>query len=277
MRGGWMLVAAGVFLQARGVHGQELAPRNATDQAPAPAYQQSLGPYQRPAATDTAERTERPAWELAAPPSRHRHDGLYLRLAGGIGTGFDSSEGTGQLSRAGVAASGASGSVSGLTGATEIALGASPIAGLAMGGGIYTATITSPESDDVEFGGATGAGMRYGFTVTQLAMFAAFADVYPWPTQGFHVQGGAGLGTLVMGLGQPVAEGSAPTPILESHTGAGFGFMLGAGYEWWVSDEWSVGGLARLLYAWTSGSDRVGVAWSHQTGAVTLLLTATYH
>jgi len=250
-------------------------------EGPPPVYQPSYGPYHRPPVTDQGdEGKDRPAWELTAPPSRHRHDGLYLRFGGGIGSGFDSLEGSGTIGDGSVTASSATGSAGGFAGATEIAFGASPIAGLALGGGVYTGTIAAPESDDMQTGGASGATpLRYTFTVTQLAMFAAFADVYPWPSGGLHAQAGVGFATLVAGLGTPAsaaATGTLSSPQLESHTGTGFGFMVGAGYDWWVADEWSVGALARLLYAWTSGNDRDGVAWSHQTGALALLLTVTY-
>jgi hypothetical protein len=176
-------------------------------------------------------------------------------------------------------ASSTTGSAGGFAGATELAIGASPIPGWALGGGVYTTTIPSPSSDDLEFDVLPG-GQRYEFTLTQLALFAIFSDVYPMPDTGFHVQGGAGMAVLVMGLG--TSTGSLATsedrgPTTQAHTAVGPGMMLGLGYEWWIGNEWSLGALARFTYGWTSGDDGDGVSWDHQTGSMTLLAGFTYH
>jgi hypothetical protein len=265
-----------------------LAPPPAASQPPAqsgatPApFEQSLGPYQRPAPSGEDRGVERPDYMLVAPLSWRRHDGLYLRLAGGLGTGFDSLEGAGNLDGASLSASSTTGSAGGFAGATEVAIGASPIPGWALGAGIYTTTISSPSSDDLEFDVLPG-GQRYEFTLTQLALFAIFSDVYPMPDTGFHVQGGAGLAVLVMGLGTSESTAATPEgageglPTTQAHTALGPGMMLGVGYEWWIGNEWSLGALARFTYAWTSGDDGDGVSWEHQTGSMTLLAGFTYH
>jgi len=54
--------------------------------------------------------------------------------------------------------------------------------------------------------------------------------------------------------------------------------MLGAGYDWWVAEEWSLGVLARTTIAVLRGQDESDVRWLHV--AVTspgLLVTLTYH
>ncbi len=159
------------------------------------------------------------------------------------------------------------GRASGFAAATEIALGFTPFRGVVLGAGVYTATLPSASADGNDVGSGT-----FDFEVTQLALFSPLVDVYPWPTRGLHIQGGVGFATLVMGQAFPKSGQDA-----RAHTAVGPGIMLGVGNEWFVADEWSLGLLGRMLYAWTDGTDPENVSWQHHTFAPALLVTLTYH
>jgi len=160
-----------------------------------------------------------------------------------------------------------SGSGGGLGPVTELSLGYS-VYGLVLGVGAYTATIPSfdAETDDPETG-------KYAFNLTQLALFGPFADYYFDREGGLHVQAAPAVATLVAGSAEPEIAG----PQAQAHTAIGFGFMLGAGYEWWVDDQWSLGLIGRFTFGKTTGEDNRGVGWSHTSYAPALLLGATYH
>jgi hypothetical protein len=173
---------------------------------------------------------------VAAPdPTGRRHDGFYLRL--GLGAGLVRSEidfDTGTISEE-VRAGG--GGV-----ALEIALGGTVAPGLVIGGGIYSVSVArinwrSPavreRSDD---GGDEIDGGEGG-----LSVLGVMIDYYPNPRGGFHVQGALGIGALAF---QNDEDSNFPG---EDWEGGGGGLMLGAGYEFWVSDQWSLGGIARVL------------------------------
>jgi hypothetical protein len=217
-------------------------------------YVQELGPYRRPSIWDPEhDEYERPEYGAKDPPKRHVHEGLFARFAGGFGTarvGIDTD-----------AQDAFTGSASGLALATEVALGFTPLRGFVLGGAIDTLTISSPNAS----GGPD-------FALTQLEQFGIYAAYFPNPRAGLSFQGGMGLAALVMGQGfaKNGVEGT------RAYTAIGVGGMLGGGYEWWVSDEWGMGLLGRVLYAATSATDS-GVPWTHRTLGVSILLSATYH
>jgi hypothetical protein len=171
----------------------------------------------------------------APDPTARRHDGFYLRL--GLGGGLVRSEvdfDTGAISEE-VKARGA-----GV--ALEIALGGTVAPGLVIGGGIYSVSIARTtwhsdaarersEDGDDEITGGEGA----------ISVLGVVIDFYPNPRGGFHVQGGLGIGALAL---ENDKDSNFPG---EDWEGGGGGLMLGAGYEFWVSDQWSLGGIARVL------------------------------
>ena len=82
---------------------------------------------------------------------------------------------------------------------------------------------------------------------------------------------------LLMMLGD--AEAAEILSYLEPHEVQHLGSaMFGVGYEWWVSDQWSVGVLGRMALAWTTGKDTADVRWYHTIGASpSILFTATFN
>lgn len=73
-----------------------------------------------------------------------------------------------------------------------------------------------------------------------------FVDFYPDPTGGLHFQVLPGWGGLESASSSGNVGGSDPTGLVLS---------LGAGYEWWLGDQWSAGVMGRLIYAPLSIND----------------------
>jgi hypothetical protein len=245
----------------------------ASSRPPPTAAGQTLGPYRRPpgATMPGYGEAERPAYIVQARRSEYFHDGFYLRLAGGFGIASDAQSTDVPLPttrdlrfRTGPY----SGNASSFAPGTEVAIGFTPVGGLVVAFAVDTATLPGATAtvDDPRTG-------DYEFRTSQFALFSAMGDFYFDRELGFHAQAGLGLATYVSGVGDPVIDG----PRAQAHTAVGFGFMLGAGYEWFVSRQWSLGLLARVLWGSTSGTDPRGVDWSHTTMVPGLLLGGTYH
>ncbi len=235
-------------------------------------YRQVLGAYQRaaPPARPQAKPESRGTYVRVVDRSRRRHDGLYFRFALGIGLGHEHVTSDRPLPSTSAfnffpAPLDASGGA--FAAATELSIGFTPFPGVVLGVGSFTTTIPrlSAKSKDLMTG-------NYDFAVSQLAVLGPLLDWYFFPKYGFHAQISPGVATYVAGAGLPRNEG----PLAQAHTAIGFGFILGAGYDWWIGDQWSLGLLGRFSYGTTSGSD--GTAeFSHKTYSPAVLVTLTYH
>jgi hypothetical protein len=188
-----------------------------------------------------------------------RHDGFYLRAALGIGRLFgkvEPDDGDFEVS------------ASGLAGLFELALGGTPAPGVVIGGGIFTSSVseTTYESDlDGESEEVDAQGVTVG-------LLGPFVDIYPNPEQGFHFQGGVGFGVIT-------ADEDDETFPPVNYGGVGLGLMAGVGYEAWVADQWSLGGLIRVIYAnatLTAEEDEYE-DMSARAFVPGILFTATYH
>lgn len=168
----------------------------------------------------------------AAPPT---HDGVYLQLSGGLG-----------LPHLSIAADD-HGTTTKHYADTEsdrsfnlsLLLGWQLRPGLAFGvGGIYLAYSPNPQP--------TENGQPYGQVdvkqpyVQGVDMLGPFVDLYPSPRLGWHVQ-------ALVGYAQTSFAEITPNPF-DAGLG-GIGLMAGLGHDWWVSEHWSIGVLARLTYA----------------------------
>jgi hypothetical protein len=134
-------------------------------------------------------------------------------------------------------------SVSALALSDELSVGWAPIPGLAIGIGEYLAFSVV---QTVSGGGVNNAAA--GQLISGLV--GVFVDFYPYPTKGFHVEGAVGLGALSWSTGPDTSSGAYNyyrIPAYDYSGGPGFGFMLGAGYEWWISPNWSLGALFRVI------------------------------
>ncbi|HET9953521.1 MAG TPA: hypothetical protein VFQ61_03405 [Polyangiaceae bacterium] len=206
---------------------------------------------------------EPPPPPVPAPdPSVRRHDGFYLRLGLGAGTiaaRIDSPAPYGKLN--------ASGGGVGL----EIALGGTVAEGLVIGGGLYVQAASQVrwKGDGLRSfteGRTSLTGQEGGVSV-----LGVLVDYYPNPRDGFHVQGALGIGSLNFG------RDSNRVPS-EDWTGGGGGLMLGAGYEFWVAPQWSLGGLGRLLMVGgTLRGEDSSAEFDARGVALSLIVAATHH
>ena len=89
-----------------------------------------------------------------------------------------------------------------------------------------------------------------------------FADIYPDPQNGLHFQPFIGWGGLEASVNGN-SGGSDPTGLV---------LAAGAGYDWFVSDNWSIGVMGRFGYAPLKLEET-----SYSTIAPALLATFTYH
>lgn len=174
------------------------------------------------------------AFALPARAESRSHDGFYA--AANIGVGYLKSSGDGDRSDA-----------RGVTTPLSLWIGSTKGA-VAFGGGLTTdtawvATYEFKRGDD------TGEG----FSLFGLALFA---DIYPDPKGGFHIMPSLGWGFLF--------------PYFSPR---GFVLGVGAGYDFWVGAEVSMGAMARLTYAPLHESS--GASYTIYTPA--LLYTVTYH
>lgn len=129
--------------------------------------------------------------------------------------------------------------------------------GLAVGAGgagfhVFSPTVTV---DDKEIDGDPDpiAGMVLG----------PYATYYLEPAGGLHFLAQLGAATL-----QDTDE--------DTDLAIGFGATLGVGYDMYVADDWSVGGMARFQFLSTS-TEQDDVTISHTTMVPALLFTATWN
>jgi hypothetical protein len=193
------------------------------------------------------------------------HDGFYMRFGLGFG-GFhdylvaDSGDG---FSHAGT--------VTGMGTASEFALGGTPARGLVIGGGIYGMSVLA--SDFIAEDEAFDAGLPTEINPSprNLSLIGPFIDYYPDPRNGMHLQAALGFAGLT-GIRRDHVR------FRDDDIAIGGGLMFGAGYEWWVADEWSVGVLGRVMGAALFQGDDDGADWIHWVVTVpSVLFSVTYH
>ena len=177
------------------------------------------------------------------------HDGFYLQAAGGLGYLSSSAE-----------VAGTTVSYHGLSFPSHLLLGGTPGGGFVIGGGFLGDWVPAP-SATIEGGGVSGTVELTDVTLTLIGL-GPFIDFYPDPAKGLHFQALVGWGGLEASY-QGNAGGSDPTGLVLS---------IGGGHEWWVSTQWSIGVMGRLVYAPLSLNDI-----SYTTIAPALMATFTYH
>ena len=172
------------------------------------------------------------------------HDGFYLQLDAGLG----------YLNSSADAGVGGEATISGITIPSALLLGGT-VGPVVIGGGFFADYAPSPtfKLGDQEFEGDVSMTL-FGIGL--------FVDFYPDPHGGLHFQPFLGYGGLEFSREGDVS-GSDPTgPV----------FAIGAGYDWWVADEWSIGVMGRFAYAPLKLEDT-----SYNTVAPALLATFTFH
>lgn len=155
----------------------------------------------------------------------HRHDGFYARLGVNLGYAFDSAELRGVETKS-----------RGFGGFVEWALGGNltdhfVLALTQVTFGVFSPTTTQDGEeitwDHTDFFGIVGV----------------VVDLYPDPTKGLHIAGTVGSGNADV----DVRDGES--------TDQGLGLALGAGYDFWIGEQWSAGAGARVLYVGGADDD----------------------
>jgi hypothetical protein len=235
-----------------------------------------LGTYQRPNYAGQPQPSAAAANDYVKLRDLHkrRHDGFYFRFGLGVGRAHDHMSTQVPIPtdrEIFFVPTPFDGSGTATAPVTEIAVGYTIGAGVALGFGSYTATLPKLTTEVVQ----REAG-QYVFRLSQLALIGPFVDWYFDDEGGFHAQAAPGVSTYVAGAGEPKLGG----PQAQAHTAVGFGFMLGVGYDWWVSDTWSLGLLARITYGTMDGTapapEGQSVDFHHTAYAPAILVTATY-
>jgi hypothetical protein len=185
-----------------------------TDEGQCEAARREPGPATRAGRGGPTAKAGPEGAEAAPPfgdsPAAARADGFFLRLgvgpAGLLGSA-DGIDGDGNPDTTTLYGGG---------GGIEVALGGTLGKGIVVGG--MTQPLFLARQDMVE--------LRPGV----VTFVGPFVDFYPDPAKGFHVQAGLGY---------------ASSNFRESNAGS-LGLMAGAGYEWWVGEQWSIGLLGRI-------------------------------
>lgn len=152
--------------------------------------------------------------------SGHQRDGLFFRAAIGPAWGTNMI-GVGDVSQ----------SFDGFGLNYQLAIGGAVGDKLALGFGITSAYIWT--------GDLPGTPVSYAFAQNNFGMFFS---VYPSPDSGLHVDVMPALA-----LYTPSFE-SDNVSFIYDNTEVGFGLTGGVGYDWWVSESWSIGVEAQVQW-----------------------------
>lgn len=152
---------------------------------------------------------------------------------------------------------------SGTTGCFDLAIAGTPSPGVAIGGAVVTATVDKPKVKSEQ-------GTVTADSLAALSIVGPMVDVFLNPEGGFHLGGMVG----------PAVVQAPESTLSRKSTASGFGAAAWTGYAFWVSSEWSLGGLARLTASSAKGSQDVNGITTHDTYSgvsIAVLATALYH
>jgi hypothetical protein len=189
---------------------------------------------------------------VAAAGNSETHDGLFLRLAGGIGGIATTAEsgGTKQtLSGAGIP--------------LDFAIGGSITRSFALHADFYGTAAVAPKLtvNENDLGKASDNTTLYGNGV------GLGATLYTMPFN-LYFSGSVGVArySIKYDNGSRSSSGS---------TKAGLGVNLLLGKEWWITDNWGLGVAANVTFISAKDSDNSDVRWNGASGGI--LLSATYN
>ena len=199
-------------------------------------------------AQDEAAKDTTPVASDAASPGAKTHDGFYFNTSLGLGYYNMSAE---------TVPGGPEASFSGLTASTALLFGGTVGQGVVIGGGLTIDYASSPSYS------VDGNDVDVNVDYSQfLLSIGPFVDYYLDPKGGLHFFGMAGWGGVETSAEGNVG-GSDPTGLV---------LTVGAGHDWFISDEWSAGVMGRLAYAPLSMNDV-----DFPTIAPAIVGTITYH
>lgn len=193
-------------------------------------------------------------WSPPADPSAFVHDGFYLRF--GLGAGWARETMTAETEPQSTKRE-----VDGVGVPIDFALGGTIGPGFVLGGALQTTFLSKQDRSVIPLP-VSEAGERHGAT---LSVFGLYADWYPDPTAGLHLQGMLGAGSLLL----------SDTADNDDYLAAGTAASLGFGKEWWIAPETSVGILGHVDWASLKYDEDVNI--DHTVLLFGLMGTATYH
>ncbi len=153
--------------------------------------------------------------------------------------------------------------------AIDFAIGGTLGAGLVLAFGIAGNSMTHTD--------LASDGSGYASTDITLTNVGLLVDWYVNPKKGFHVFAMPGSTSLTVSQGggrRRRGDGSWST---DDTLGRGFGLTVGAGHEWFVSEQWSLGVLGRYTRASLDDPDGGQPRISFDASTFALVGVATYH
>lgn len=161
-------------------------------------------------------------------------------------------------------------------GAFDLAIGGTVTRGLAIA---FNMSVRTLGSANVKF--EKGQIQQDIFDDMSFTHVGVMADWYTDPRKGLHVQGGVGV-AQANHPGRRIAPNGAATSATDSTQASysGLGLHLGVGYDTWVSDNWSIGGLLRIDTGDMSSDGKSTTTPQNTTITVfapSLLFTGTYN
>lgn len=181
------------------------------------------------------------------------HDGFFFQASLGFGPGWVDEELSGGGTDTDV-------SFSGVTGMFELLFGGTPARGLVVGGALTGHSIVNPTVE------MSGQEFETDDTSVGISQLSLFTNYYFQPQAGFYVHGSLGFATASVTVDGDTYDTDA--------TGVVLG--VGAGYDFWIANEWSIGPQLRLTYA-RLGDEEDGVEAKSNFLSPILALTVTYH
>ncbi len=150
-------------------------------------------------------------------------------------------------------------SFGGGAGALDLWIGGTPVSGLVMGGVLSGVGLTSSQRS---VDGKRVSGDVAGGT----GLLGYFVDLFPDPGRGLHFGGALGFAS-----GTVEVKDSG-----RKFDGGGLGLEAWGGYDFWVSQQWSLGGVLRFIGSVTR-EEKENITYQASLGAATLSFTALYH
>jgi hypothetical protein len=137
-------------------------------------------------------------------------------------------------------------------------VGGAPSPGIIVGGALQLDSLPSKTFTVDQYSAKTGVN---------LLTIGPFIDGYPDPRGGFHLGGTFGFSAARLT--------NSNSQTFSTDKANGFGLAAWLGYDWWVADQWSVGGLLRFSGAHTTARER-DTDFAVNTRAITLMFTTVY-
>jgi hypothetical protein len=181
------------------------------------------------------------------------HDGFQFR--GTIGPGYINDSAT-------FSDGSPSATISGGGASIELYFGGAPVRGLGLTIGAFLAGSSAIGPSFSQGGMTVSTSNSVSFGV---GTFGPYADYYPNPGSGFHVLGTLGFAQI------QVSDDNSNTKVAEN----GFTLGAGAGYDFWIAGDWSLGVLARFTYVNAKGTS-VGVTENDNVIAPALLFSVCF-